>query len=423
MTNWLFFGLCTLVDLAISVLFPGNFLMNDLVFLPSVGFCSLVLVIREEMLFDRCLTAFLYGLLVDLFVTDTFLLHASVYLLIALLLQLWSRHMGDSMLESIIDLAKQIVPLINSLVDRIDKFTSAESRFGDSLQSVIEKVSSALQEWITTNLLPTAQSALEYITSSVAAVLVFLYNFLVGIIVAVYALAEKKNFVAVAKKLTYVLWNPKHANRVVDTARHGHEIFGGFLSGKLIDSLIVGILCFIFCVCTNMPYSLLISTIVGVTNIIPFFGPFIGGIPTTFIVLVVDPPKGVLFGIFIIILQQIDGNIIGAKILGNTTGMSEFWVTFSLLLFGGMFGFVGMMIGVPLFSVIYYLATVLVNEKAEKRGLKTADEFYYAVDRYDTAAGEFVMMDENAAKKRRKPRKDGKEPIVKRIGNRFRRKK
>ncbi len=328
-----------------------------------------------------------------------------------------------SMLESIIDLAKQIVPLINSLVDRIDKFTSAESRFGDSLQSVIEKVSSALQEWITTNLLPTAQSALEYITSSVAAVLVFLYNFLVGIIVAVYALAEKKNFVAVAKKLTYVLWNPKHANRVVDTARHGHEIFGGFLSGKLIDSLIVGILCFIFCVCTNMPYSLLISTIVGVTNIIPFFGPFIGGIPTTFIVLVVDPPKGVLFGIFIIILQQIDGNIIGAKILGNTTGMSEFWVTFSLLLFGGMFGFVGMMIGVPLFSVIYYLATVLVNEKAEKRGLETADEFYYIIDRYDTAAGEFVMMDENAAKKRRKPRKDGKEPIVKRIGNRFRRKK
>ena len=102
MTNWLFFGLCTLVDLAISVLFPGNFLMNDLVFLPSVGFCSLVLVIREEMLFDRCLTAFLYGLLVDLFVTDTFLLHASVYLLIALLLQLWSRHMGDSVLESVI---------------------------------------------------------------------------------------------------------------------------------------------------------------------------------------------------------------------------------------------------------------------------------------------------------------------------------
>ena len=306
-----------------------------------------------------------------------------------------------SMLESIIDLAKQIVPLINSLVDRIDKFTFAESRFGDSLQSVIEKMSSALQEWITTNLLPTAQSALEYITSSVAAVLVFLYNFLVGIIVAVYALAEKKNFVAVAKKLTYVLWNPKHANRVVDTARHGHEIFGGFLSGKLIDSLIVGILCFIFCVCTNMPYSLLISTIVGVTNIIPFFGPFIGGIPTTFIVLVVDPPKGVLFGIFIIILQQIDGNIIGAKILGNTTGMSEFWVTFSLLLFGGMFGFVGMMIGVPLFSVIYYLATVLVNEKAEKRGLKTADEFYYTVDRYVMAAGEVVMMDENAVKKRR----------------------
>ena len=284
-----------------------------------------------------------------------------------------------SMLESIIDLAKQIVPLINSLVDRIDEFTSAESRFGDSLQSIVEKTSSALQDWITTNLLPTAQSALEYITSSVAAVLVFLYNFLVGIIVAVYALAEKKNFVAAAKKLTYVLCNPKHANRVVDTARHGHEIFGGFLSGKLIDSLIVGILCFIFCVCTNMPYSLLISTIVGVTNIIPFFGPFIGGIPTTFIVLVVDPPKGVLFGIFIIILQQIDGNVIGPKILGNTVGISGFWVLASITVATGLFGFAGMLLGVPVFAIIYMIISNAINAALRKKGRPTITSDYYGI--------------------------------------------
>lgn len=305
-----------------------------------------------------------------------------------------------SLLESIIDLARQIGPLLNSLVERIDKFTVADSGLGDTLQNLIEGASRSLQEWVTTNLLPTAQSALTYITSSVASVLVFLYNFLVGIIVAVYALAEKRDFISGAKKLIYVFFKPRHANRIIDTSRHGHEIFGGFISGKLIDSIIVGIICFVFCVCTGMPYPLLVSTIVGITNIIPFFGPFIGGIPTTFIILMVNPLKGLIYGIFIIVLQQIDGNIIGAKILGNTTGVSEFWVTFSLLLFGGMFGFIGMMIGVPLFSVLYYLITVAVNERAEKRGFTTDDEFYYAVERYDDETGEFVLRTDDAPKKR-----------------------
>ncbi len=314
-----------------------------------------------------------------------------------------------SLLESIIDLSNKIIPLLNSLVDRIDNLTSPEGNFGESLQSIIEGITGSLQEWITTNLLPTAQSMLTYITSSVASVLVFLYNFVVGIIVAVYALAEKRNFVAGSKKIVYVLFNPKRANRIVDTARHGHEIFGGFLSGKIIDSLIVGIICFVFCICSGMPYPLLVSTIIGITNIVPFFGPFIGGIPTTFIILMVDPLKGVIFGIFIVILQQIDGNIIGAKILGNTTGVSEFWVTFSLLLFGGMFGFVGMMIGVPLFSVIYYLITVLLDDRAEKRGLVTDEKFYYSVDRLDEKTGEFIMLDENA-KKRRSRKKNGDKP-------------
>lgn len=311
-----------------------------------------------------------------------------------------------SLLESIIDLSNKIIPLLNSLVDRIDRLTSPEGALGENLQTIIEGISGSLQEWITTNLLPTAQSMLTYITSSVASVLLFLYNFIVGIIVAVYALAEKRNFIAGSKKIIYVLFNPKRANRIVDTARHGHEIFGGFLSGKIIDSLIVGIICFIFCICASIPYPLLVSTIVGITNIVPFFGPFIGGIPTTFIILMVDPIKGVIYGIFIIILQQIDGNIIGAKILGNTTGVSEFWVTFSLLLFGGMFGFVGMMIGVPLFSVIYYLITVMLNDRAEKRGLATDKKVYYSLDRVDERTGEFIMLDENTRRRssRRKNR-------------------
>lgn len=156
---------------------------------------------------------------------------------------------------------------------------------------------------------------------------------------------------------------------MIDTARHGHEIFGKYLTGKIIDSLIVGMINAVFMLITGMPYVVLISVLIGVTNIIPFFGPFIGGIPSALLLLLINPMDGWIFIIFTIILQQIEGNILAPKILGSTTGISEFWVTFALLFFGGIFGFVGMIVGVPLFAVIYYLVRMWLMKHFETKRL------------------------------------------------------
>ena len=150
-----------------------------------------------------------------------------------------------------------------------------------------------------------------------------------------------------------------------------NEIFGGFIIGKIIDSLIIGVICFIGLSILNMPYTMLVSVIVGVTNVIPFFGPYIGAIPSTILIALEDPMKGVYFLIFILVLQQFDGNILGPKILGNTTNLSSFWVLFAILLFGGVFGIVGMVIGVPVFAFIYQLIREWVLDRLEEQKLQT----------------------------------------------------
>lgn len=238
----------------------------------------------------------------------------------------------------------------------------------------------------------------------------FIVNMLIGIVVAVYALIEKDVFVGQTKKLTYTLFKPERANSIIDTARHGDKIFGGFLSGKILDSIIVGVITFICLSIFKMPYTLLISVIIGVTNIIPFFGPFIGAIPCAFFILLIDPVQCLWFVIFIVILQQIDGNIIGPKILGTTTGISEFWVTFALLLFGGLFGFIGMIIGVPLFAVIYYIIKNLVNKKIQERGLPTQSALYHDIGGVDPETLEFTEMPvEEVVKKKKETDKPASE--------------
>ena len=168
-----------------------------------------------------------------------------------------------------------------------------------------------------------------------------------------------------------------------------NEIFGGFIIGKIIDSAIIGVLCFIGLSILNIPYTLLVSVIVGVTNVIPFFGPYIGAIPSALLIFLADPVKGVYFVIFIILLQQFDGNILGPKILGNSTGLSAFWVVFSILLGGGLFGFVGMIMGVPTFAVVYYIITMLINHLLEKKKLplQTSE---YGEKSYVDDSGRFV---------------------------------
>ena len=210
------------------------------------------------------------------------------------------------------------------------------------------------------NLLPTMQNILSGVGIGVLNIVTVFKNLLIGIIVAVYLLASRKQFAKQAKMILYSLVKPRWADLIVEEVLYADKMFGGFINGKILDSAIIGVLCYIVCVIVKFPSALLVSVIIGVTNVIPFFGPFIGAVPATLLILIQNPIKAIWFVLFILILQQLDGNVIGPKILGNTTGLSSFWVLFAILLFGGLWGFVGMIVGVPLFAVIYDVIRKLV---------------------------------------------------------------
>lgn len=312
------------------------------------------------------------------------------------------------LIESISKLVDAMPGYIKSVMDWYDNALESGSDWANVVKEYLDKGLKALNTWLSTDLMDTINTAVTRLTSSVIDFLSFIVNMLIGIVVAIYALIEKDKFVGQAKKLTYTLFKPERANSIIDTARHGDKIFGGFLSGKILDSLIVGVIAFICLSIFKMPYTLLISVIIGVTNIIPFFGPFIGAIPCAFFILLINPMQCLWFVIFIVILQQIDGNIIGPKILGTTTGISEFWVTFSLLLFGGLFGFIGMIIGVPLFAVIYYVIKNLINRKIQERGLPAETALYRNAGSVDPETLEFTELPQEETSKKKKESKPPK---------------
>ena len=205
------------------------------------------------------------------------------------------------------------------------------------------------------------------VTTGVKGVIKLLTNVLVGFIACIYILAQRGKFAKQGTMLVHSIFSPKWAKKVMDEIAYVDQMFSGFINGKIIDSIIIGFLTFIILTIFRVPYAMLVSVIVGITNVIPFFGPFIGAIPSALIVLMVDPLKGLYFIIIIIVIQQLDGNVIGPKILGNTTGLSSFWVLFSIILFGGLFGFTGMLLGVPLFAVLYDIIRRLIRHGLAKR--------------------------------------------------------
>ena len=221
-------------------------------------------------------------------------------------------------------------------------------------------ISVDLDSWIKNTLMPSMQNIISGVGIGVLNVVTVFKNLIIGIIVAVYLLAARRKFVRQARLILYSLFKPRWADAIVTEVQYADKMFGGFINGKILDSAIIGLLCYLVCVIVKFPSALLVSVIIGVTNVIPFFGPFIGAVPATLLILIQNPIKALWFVLFILILQQLDGNIIGPKILGNTTGLSSFWVLFAILLFGGLWGFVGMIIGVPLFAVIYDVIKKLV---------------------------------------------------------------
>ena len=241
------------------------------------------------------------------------------------------------------------------------------------IESAYDSISLNLDTWIKTTLVPSMQN----IVSGVISVVNTLKNLLIGIIVAVYLLASRKRFAQQAKMILYSAVPNPWAQRILDEVKYADRMFGGFINGKILDSAIIGVLCYIVCLIVRFPSALLVSVIIGVTNVIPFFGPFIGAIPATLLILIQDPIKAIWFVLFVFILQQLDGNVIGPKILGNSTGLSSFWVLFAILLFGGLWGFVGMIVGVPLFAVIYDVVKKLVLFGLRRNGQTQMYDAYH----------------------------------------------
>ena len=235
------------------------------------------------------------------------------------------------------------------------------------VDSALGKIYEFINNWITTTFLQDVQKLLTTLTSSVVAFVKGFMNFLIGFVASIYILWSKETFQAQSKKIIVALLSPKGADHVFYLGRNIYRVFNGFVIGKIVDSAIIGVLCYIGILILKMPYPALIATVIGVTNVIPFFGPIIGLVPCAFLILLVNPLQAFYFVIFILVLQQVDGNIIGPKILGSSTGLSGIWVLFSILLFGGLFGFVGMLIGVPVFAVIYDLIRQLIIRGLELR--------------------------------------------------------
>ena len=261
----------------------------------------------------------------------------------------------------------------NNLNDFVDwashqEIIASNQKLLDFIETSYDNLQDTLDNIVRTKLVPSMQSLLSGAALGVMSFVTFLKNIIIGVIVSVYLLASRKKFGQQCKMILYSLIKPRWADIILEEILYADKMFGGFINGKILDSAIIGVLCYIACLIFKFPSALLVSVIIGVTNVIPFFGPFIGAIPATLLILIQSPIKALWFVLFVLVLQQLDGNIIGPKILGNTTGLSSFWVLFSILLFGGLWGFVGMIVGVPLFAVIYDVIKKLVFHGLRRNG-------------------------------------------------------
>jgi len=300
-----------------------------------------------------------------------------------LVIYLFALMVVPQLFESIKNLAYSIPNSIDKVSVWISDLLKDNPYLEDSAEQWFNNLSNETENLLTNSLLPQMNSMLTHmntfikaLSSQVAKVITIVWNLIIGIIISFYMLSSKEHFAAQSKKLMYALFKEKTANAIVEETRFIHKTFGGFITGKILDSFIIGCICFIVCSIMGTPYTTLVSVIVGVTNIIPFFGPYLGAVPSIIIILLVDPKQCLYFIIFIIILQQVDGNIIGPKILGDSTGLSGFWVIFAITLFGGLFGILGMFIGVPVFAVLYSGIKRFCNRQLRRKKLPQSTDAY-----------------------------------------------
>ena len=312
--------------------------------------------------------------------------------IVLLLLYLMFSVVIPQLVDSVVMLINNAETYYNKIYGWITNLLDKNPKVEDWVNENLETYYQNLLDLLTNKVLPGAQQMLTTITGGVISgiwgLVSFAMDFLVGIIVSVYMLAMKEQSLARCCKLLYGVCKEAHARWIARAVRRAdgifschkaNAIFSGFINGKIIDSVIIGLLCYVGTSILRMPFAVLISVIVGVTNVIPFFGPFMGAVPSAFLILLVSPKKCLFFVIFVIALQQFDGNILGPKILGNATGISSFWVVVAILVGGGFGGVLGMFLGVPVFACIQVMVKHLVDQRLRRRNMPT--EAYHYVDR------------------------------------------
>ena len=335
----------------------------------------------------------------------------SVLILVAILVGIVYM-MVPSLIESIRTIIKNWDLYYDTVTGYIAEFQVSHPDIYEVVGQTLNKVTGDINSW-GESLLP---KAVEYLTSFLEGtwgVLLGVYNLIIGIIVSIYVLFDLEKFTSAFRRWLYSIFSVENAERIREAIAFTDRTFMGFITGKLLDSAIIGLICYIVCAILNMPYALLVSAIVGVTNVIPFFGPFIGAVPCAFIILMIDPFKCLIFIIFIIILQQIDGNIIGPKIMGSAIGITGFWVLFAIVVGAGLFGFPGMLLGVPVFVVIYTFLNYRVESRLKKSDLPWDAEEYKDLDHIDPVTRAPVKrvheQPEAKADKRRESKREKKE--------------
>ena len=277
---------------------------------------------------------------------------------------------------NIMSLMDNLPGQINTLIRNMNEWQFGSHEITNMIETNLMTLVEFMEDWLKNSLLPQTKDYVTSVTNGVINILVAFKNVVIWLIVSIYAMCEKENFEGQSKKIIFAILPSRAANQVIQLFHTSNIVFGGFIKGKLLDSLIIGIIAYIVLTIIKMPYGLLVSVIVGVTNIIPFFGPFIGAIPSAFLILLEDPLYAVYFVIFVFILQQVDGNIIGPKILGDSTGLSSFWVMFAILVGSGMFGVMGMLLGCPVFAVIYYLVQKTIHYFLRKKKMPVKTDVY-----------------------------------------------
>jgi len=279
-----------------------------------------------------------------------------------------------------------VVNLSSSIADAekwAQKWLADFPRLESTFNKVVDNVGNNFTVWAENSLLPQMDDVVASVSLGVVNVLKAITNLFIAIVVSVYLMYSRESFAAGGKKVLYSIFSVERVKKMLSALRYTDKSFMGFFIGKLLEALVVGMLCYVGCLIAGIPNAVLISVVIGITNIIPFFGPFIGGIPAVLIVLISSPTRCIVFIVFLLVLYQLDGNIMAPKILSNATGLSGFWVLFAIIVGGGLFGIVGMIIGVPIFAVIYAGLKTLVNNRLKKNGLPSKTVEYENISFFD----------------------------------------